>query len=392
MKNIIKIALLGSFPQFPYRHKINFRSQRPNLVTSWNVNLAYALAQNPLLEVHFFTNAALWRTKTLRDKNLIIHFIGHPPFLSILNLITQMRFSLMHIKWLLKKIKPDLVHGIGTDHEYGFIATQLEYPSVITVHGVMKQVAKKHPNLGWSSPIKLFAKFEKKAINNTKNLISINKYVTNQFKEYSNTTFQIENPISQIFFSKPMWETYHIAFVSMFDERKRLLTLISACKILKNKFSNLKVHIYGSSKSTAYKKKADALIFKYGLCSNIIFKGQYTQADLAEEMSQMSVLALTSIEETAPMVISEAMALGKPIVATDVGGIKYMIKDGITGYIIPPDNIKILAEKLSMVLSNHSLRFSMGKNAKKIAQSLYHPTIVAKKTTNAYLKILSSRH
>ena len=50
----MKVALLGSFPMYPYRDIVSFINPRKNLVTSWNYNLAKALAKLPSIEVHFF--------------------------------------------------------------------------------------------------------------------------------------------------------------------------------------------------------------------------------------------------------------------------------------------------------------------------------------------------
>ena len=91
------------------------------------------------------------------------------------------------------------------------------------------------------------------------------------------------------------------------------------------------------------------------------------------------------------MVIAEAMALGKPVIATNVGGIRHMLIDNVTGYIVKPDDISSLVEKIDMLLSDGSLRHKMGINARKIAELTYHPEIIAKQTLESYYNVLGSK-
>ena len=106
-------------------------------------------------------------------------------------------------------------------------------------------------------------------------------------------------------------------------------------------------------------------------------------------MKESCCLVLPSKMETAPMVISEAMAMGLPCIATNVGGVKYMIEDGVNGYIIPKNDTKIISEKIQELMKNPQLYLQMGKNYKKKAEEIYSIDIVSKKTYSVYKKILN---
>jgi glycosyltransferase involved in cell wall biosynthesis len=67
-------------------------------------------------------------------------------------------------------------------------------------------------------------------------------------------------------------------------------------------------------------------------------------------------------QEDFPNVILEAMALSKPVIATRVGGIPEQVVDGITGYLVAPNNPLVLAESILSLLNNHELRVQMGVN------------------------------
>lgn len=88
------------------------------------------------------------------------------------------------------------------------------------------------------------------------------------------------------------------------------------------------------------------------------------------------------------MVISEAKALGVPVVATDVGGIRYMIDNDVNGFVIEPDNIEQLVDRIRFLFDNPEIRENMGRNCKKVARQKHHPSIVAHKTYDVYMRVL----
>ena len=376
---------MGSFPIYPFKDRIKFWNNRPDLTTTWNYNLAYALARIPELEVHFVTMAPLWRTKVLKDQNLTIHFVGHLPKLDKWDNLTNMRYSCSILRRYLQKLKPDLVHGSGTDHEYGYVAATCKYPNVITVHGVMKENAVKAPPPP-KSVVWKYIKHEPLVIRAAKHLISINPYVEQQFPEFKGTVYRIENPISLAFFEQQGNKNIDLVFVGKMNERKRVLNLLEAVVRIQDQHSSLSVKLIGGG-DPVYIEKIHRFIKDHNLEGLVDFVGPLQQNEVAQCIAEAKCLVLPSIEETAPMVIAEALAMGTPVVATDVGGVKYMIKDGVDGFVIPPDNVEALAGKLSSVLGEDALRTRMS-DAARCAAKVYHPDEVARKTAEVYKTIL----
>ena len=88
------------------------------------------------------------------------------------------------------------------------------------------------------------------------------------------------------------------------------------------------------------------------------------------------------------MVIAQAMAAGKPVIATRVGGVPDMVSDGVTGLLCDPGNSEQLAECLLRLLRNRSLCLQMGEQARPLAVNRYRADSVARSTMEAYLQIL----
>ena len=101
------------------------------------------------------------------------------------------------------------------------------------------------------------------------------------------------------------------------------------------------------------------------------------------------IFVYTSISESGPMAVWEAMAMGKPIVTTDVGSVTQYLKNGENAFIVPPKNSKALIQKVEALLENQVLQDKMGSAVRSIAIEKLDVTISAKKYANFYHKILS---
>jgi len=92
---------------------------------------------------------------------------------------------------------------------------------------------------------------------------------------------------------------------------------------------------------------------------------------------------LPSCGEGDPIALKEALASGKPLIGTKVGGIPAQIKDGWNGFLVEPGNEKQLAEKIRYLIDNPEERERMGKNSRKLAREEFD----WKKIAERYLKI-----
>lgn len=87
--------------------------------------------------------------------------------------------------------------------------------------------------------------------------------------------------------------------------------------------------------------------------------------DLPETIGDLDVMALSSRNEGTPVSLIEAAATGIPAVATDVGGVRTVVDDTRTGYLVPPDDPAALAERLEDLLSDDHRRAAMGAAARE---------------------------
>jgi L-malate glycosyltransferase len=116
------------------------------------------------------------------------------------------------------------------------------------------------------------------------------------------------------------------------------------------------------TKYAAEKGLKDHVTFT-GLIEDPFAEGVYAAADFVCQVSRW--------EELFGFVIAEAMASSKPVVATRVGGIPELIEDGENGFLVPRGDVSQIADKISMLLANRSLRARMGSAARRVAEAKF---------------------
>lgn len=99
----------------------------------------------------------------------------------------------------------------------------------------------------------------------------------------------------------------------------------------------------------------------------------------------------SSLAEGLPMSLVEAMAAGLPVVATAVGGVPELVEDQVTGYLVPPRSPEALAEALTSVLTDPQKRRQMGEAAQRKSLERHHPSNVARRHEELYLKLLADQ-
>jgi glycosyltransferase involved in cell wall biosynthesis len=115
----------------------------------------------------------------------------------------------------------------------------------------------------------------------------------------------------------------------------------------------------GGAYERTLRDRADEL----GVADRVVFAGY--RDDAARVVAAADVFALPSWTEGLPLVVLEAMALGRPVVATTVGGTPELVSDGETGLLVPPRDIEALTAALKRVLDDGALRRRLGEAGRR---------------------------
>ena len=122
-----------------------------------------------------------------------------------------------------------------------------------------------------------------------------------------------------------------------------------------------------------------------GLGSTIHFTGQ--RRDVEEILAAVDIVANASTREGHPLVVLEAMAAGRPIVATSVGGTPECVTDDVTGFLVPPARPGPLADRISYLLDHHEKRLSFAENGRTCVAQKFSLSAMIEKTERSYLDL-----
>lgn len=133
------------------------------------------------------------------------------------------------------------------------------------------------------------------------------------------------------------------------------------------------------------RKTMETAIEKAGLRGSFLLAGE--RPDAREILSLFDVFVLPSLWEGLPYVLVEAAALGKPVAATDIDGVREVLEDGETGLIVPAGDSEALARAVLGLLDDAALAARLGKNAQASIPKLFTMDRMLDKTGALYLDL-----
>jgi len=174
-----------------------------------------------------------------------------------------------------------------------------------------------------------------------------------------------------------------VLFVGRIERLKGVDTLIEAMSCLQLKGNVHPVHlaIIGGDPSasreemTVEMRRLQALCDELAMGQTVVFLGRRDQSKLPYYYSAAEVLVMPSHYESFGMVALEAMACGTPVIASEVGGLAYLVRDGETGFTIPDQEPDMLCDKISWLLNDKLLHELMSFRAVEYAQGYAWETI-----------------
>ncbi|MGQ9565286.1 MAG: glycosyltransferase family 4 protein [Candidatus Bathyarchaeales archaeon] len=178
---------------------------------------------------------------------------------------------------------------------------------------------------------------------------------------------------------------FTILYVGRVEQRKGLIYLLEAFARLAKDYI-CKLIIAGDGKQTQLKQHAQTL----GIKEKIIFTGKVDHDTLKRLYNICDVFVLPSLLEGFGLTILEAMAAGKPVVATNVGGIPEIMKNNVHGKLVEPKNPQQLSTMLKFFLENPKTSRKIGEHNRKYVQERFSWAKTAKETTLLYETLINS--
>lgn len=169
--------------------------------------------------------------------------------------------------------------------------------------------------------------------------------------------------------------------------RKNLLDLFRAVSAVRSDYPDIELRVAGTVQDQNYFESLLQYVGANHLQSAVTFLGQLSQPSLLLEYAQCSLVASASHEETAGMVFQQAMAAGRPVLGTCVGGVPDIVENERTGILVPAGDVGQLAHGLRRLLDSASLRDRMGRAGRQLALDRFTTDVVVAQTLDVYRRI-----
>lgn len=380
-RQILRLAVVGPYPLNPAKVAGGIQAVVRNLVQG--------LKRFQDLEIHVVTVDFDQQGPLVPQPRVQVHVLRSAQWISQFAFYHQER---QWIKSTLQQIRPDIVHVHGTNF-YGYAALSWDFPTVFTVHGFLQKEGRiNYQEVGIFHRIYRKAKgyfnslFEIKTLKHARHLIVISPYISKMLKDFQpEHLYSIDNPVDEPYFQlEDLSLPRRILFAGLIHVRKGVLNLIKAIEIVRFQEPNIELHLAGKVQESEYEAILHSYIRDHHLEKQVIFRGHLSDQDLYQAFAESQMLVLPSQEEVSPMVIQQAMAAGKPVVATAVGGVPYLVESGSSGLLVPYGDPQALSQAILRLLAEPEEAARMGDRGRTIAKERFQAESICVQTRAVY--------
>ena len=382
----LRVLLIGPYPQEDGRVVGGVEA-----VTS---SLAHALADREDIQqvavLSFLHRGGIPCHRRISEKLDVRHLRGQDR----LSLPTGALLEVMRGRRVTAQVRPDIIHGQGIGAP-GHIATSISDRAVVTAHGLVQKevrLATRGNPLG-GVRVTLVDRMVSNTLRRAAVVISTSQYDARALaSRIRGDVVSVPNPVPSQYFveTNPGESSLNVLFAGMMVPRKNVRGLVRAFRRVCGVVPAARLVVAGPPYDRAYLSVVRREIESLQVEGSIDFLGHIDDGALVKAIHQCSVLALFSDEETSPTVIAQAMAAGRPVVASRVGGVPEMVMDGETGYLVDAGDEQALAARLTELLRSPRLCRAMGACGREIARQRYQASDVAGRTVEAYRLALES--
>lgn len=241
------------------------------------------------------------------------------------------------------------------------LAKILNIPTILVLHG---------GNLPFR--FKVSPNLSRRLLFNAKSIVSPSNYLKSHAENIlgKNVTV-INNPIifNEYPFYQKEYESIHLLWVRSFHQIYRPEMAIEVCRLLKTSWPKLKITMIGPDKDGSL-LKVQKLADDYKISSQLHLKGYMSKSDWIMESKNANIFINTTSVDNTPVSIVEALALGLPVVSTNVGGIPYLLQHNETALLIDDGDVIAMVSAIESIMFDSALRNNLIQNGRALAKQM----------------------
>jgi phosphatidylinositol alpha-1,6-mannosyltransferase len=177
-------------------------------------------------------------------------------------------------------------------------------------------------------------------------------------------------------------DEFMLLAVHRLDKRKDFATAILALRNVLRHKPNVKLIIVGVGPEHG---RFIEIARREGVASSVVFVGHVNYQQLPSYYAAADLFLLSSFYEAFGLVLLEAMAAAKCVVASSVGGVPEIVRDRVTGFLFPAGNVDVLTSILLDVLGDEKRRLKMGEAGRRRVLEQYTWSEISKRYVNAFV-------
>ncbi len=372
-----------------------------NYTEGWLIGISDQLRKREDIEFHYAFPQKQFKRTFMKEMNGIT-FWGF--YNDRKNWYTVKEENIRIFSNIIKKVNPDIIHIFGTEYPHSLECVSSisdKGKAVVSLQGLTAELAKVYVQgipvvdrfagrfVGREYRCLLSEKYdfyrrginEKKILSSVGNVIGRTEWDKNCVAAINSRCnyYHCNETLREVFY-EGAWNPEIIQRYSIFVSQgnypiKGLHVLISALPFIKNRYPETMVYVAGNreflEKSNSYGKIIKKLIKKYHVEENVRFLGFLTGEKVKQRLLKTHVAVMPSLLENSPNSVGEAMMLGVPVVASEVGGIPSIMEDRTDGFLYPSGNEKELAKRICSIFANDKLALYFSKSGRKTAKATY---------------------
>jgi L-malate glycosyltransferase len=272
-------------------------------------------------------------------------------------------FNIGLVKGLAKRLKSDLLHAHYAT-SYGFLGAKTDFhPFVISV---------------WGSDVLDFPKsyfkrrWLKSILSKADRITAAGSFLATATEHLLDPGYKVEvTPFGvdlETFRSLSMKQNENIVIgaTKTLEPVYGLENLVKA--IAKLGRPGLKLLLVGDG---SLRPRLEKLVVELRVADRVDFIGRMPPQTIPTHLQKMHILVNPSLQESFGVSVLEAQACEIPVIASNTGGLPEVMRDGVTGFLVPPENVHAIAEKIELLASDENLRTKMGKAGREFVRKNY---------------------
>ena len=390
----MRVAWVCEYPASTFTDRPALRGTPSSHAVPWVTVQAPSVAASGV-ELHIVTvSKHIAADDAFVSGGVHFHFLKVPP---VPRAALAYQLDRARIWRCLERIRPDVVHGFGTESSFGYSAVTSSFPSLLMIQGIVDEITRAEGRgVLLRRPGLLVSRLsERVTVKAARHVVCETEFAARWVHRINPAahTHIVRTPISDRWFdivpASPGAGESEILFVGSLVPAKGVDVLVEAFGTIAAEFPDATLHLVGAGPAGYVERELKPAVDRLNLSARVHFHGALSPAAVAERVAHARVMALPTLMDTAPNVVAEARAAGVPVVASRVGGIPELIDDGQDGVLVPPRAPGALAGALSNLLRHADIAATMGGRGRARVQREHRLSTQVPLLLHLYQQILS---